>query len=196
MTKKTAPKKKAAKTLKKPSNAVIRNSIRLTGSKSVAKINTDLKRKGYAPINAYHRDRAIKEIENNQSPKPVKTQKTGKRVNNGGARKGAGRKKGAATTKTREIADKLAADGELTPLEYLLGVMRETPATIKAQYEAGELDAVEYAVKLTELTKRRDNAAEKAAPYIHPRLASIEAEVKGSEHEKWLAIMAAAEAAA
>lgn len=41
----------------------------------------------------------------------------------GGARKGAGRKAGSATIKTREIANGAAAAG-LTPLEYMLEVMR------------------------------------------------------------------------
>ncbi|MFP3637303.1 hypothetical protein SB677_21350, partial [Bacillus sp. SIMBA_033] len=40
----------------------------------------------------------------------------------GGARKGAGRKPGAATKKTREIADKTAAEG-ITPLEVMLRAM-------------------------------------------------------------------------
>ena len=42
----------------------------------------------------------------------------------GGARKNAGRKPGAATTKTREIANK-ASEAGLTPLEYILSVMRD-----------------------------------------------------------------------
>ena len=53
-------------------------------------------------------------IENNQS--------NSKR---GGARKNAGRKAGAATTKTREIADKAMAEG-ISPLEYMLQVMRNS----------------------------------------------------------------------
>ena len=45
----------------------------------------------------------------------------------GGARVGAGRKKGAATTRTREIADREMQAG-LTPLEYMLRVMRSEPS--------------------------------------------------------------------
>lgn len=41
----------------------------------------------------------------------------------GGARKNAGRKAGAATKRTREIADKAAEEG-LTPLEVMLQTMR------------------------------------------------------------------------
>jgi hypothetical protein len=69
----------------------------------------------------------------------------------GGARKGAGRKAGAATQRTREIADAAASSG-ITPLEYLLSVMRD------------------------ENTEQRERvaAAQSAAPYIHPKLSSIE----------------------
>lgn len=130
--------------------------------------------------------------ENNQEPR--KKSRGGKNYvptgqGPGGARKGAGRKEGATTKKTREIADKLAADGELTPLEYLLGVMRETPAKLKQKYQAGEIDTQEYLAALEALQRRRDNAAEKAAPYIHPRLSSIQANIDDGSHEKWLALL-------
>lgn len=69
----------------------------------------------------------------------------------GGARPGAGRKKGSATAKTREIANKAAESG-LTPLEYLISVMQDE----------------------TNERKERVSAAIAAAPYIHPRLAAIE----------------------
>jgi len=118
-----------------------------------------------------------------------KNQSTGKRINNGGARKGSGRKKGATTKKTRAIADKLAESDEITPLEYMLGVLRETPEKLKAKYDAGELSSEEFIVELQAMQKRKDNAAEKAAPYIHPRLSSIEAKVTDNAHERWLALM-------
>ena len=107
----------------------------------------------------------------------------------GGKRKGSGRKKGAATEKTRAIADKLAKSDEITPLEYMLGVLRETPKKLKAKYKAGKIDTEEYIVELQAMQKRKDNAAEKAAPYIHPRLASIEAKIDNGEHERWLALI-------
>ena len=69
----------------------------------------------------------------------------------GGARKGAGRKPGAATTKTREIANQSIAAG-LTPLEDLLNGMRSE-----------ETDP-----------RERLDAAKSAAPYIHPKLSSVE----------------------
>jgi hypothetical protein len=74
-------------------------------------------------------------------------------VARGGKRDGAGRKPGSTTTRTREIADRAAAEG-VTPLEVMLEAMR-------THYEA----------------KRFDDAAavaKDAAPYMHPRLAAIE----------------------
>lgn len=69
----------------------------------------------------------------------------------GGKRDGAGRKAGAANQRTREIADAAAAQG-ITPLEYMLGVMRDGNADID----------------------RRDAMARAAAPYMHPSLKSVE----------------------
>jgi hypothetical protein len=79
----------------------------------------------------------------------------------GGARPGAGRKKGAATARTREIADKAASEG-ITPLEFMLQVMRTEPSL---ELEPKEAQA---AVVL------RFEAAKAAAPYMHPRLAAVE----------------------
>ena len=69
----------------------------------------------------------------------------------GGARPGAGRKRGSAEAKTRAVANKAAELG-VTPLEYMLNVLRDE--------------------KADDQTKRW--AAEKAAPYVHPRLNSID----------------------
>lgn len=70
--------------------------------------------------------------------------------NHGGARKGAGRKKGSCTTKTRELAEK-AIEAGISPLEYLLEVMRD----------------------VSQDQKDRIDAAKSAAPYIHPKLSSV-----------------------
>ena len=78
----------------------------------------------------------------------------------GGARKGAGRKPGSATKRTREIADRAAAEG-ITPLEYMLALMRAD-----ATHEDPAVQARREAMKL--------EAAKAAAPYIHPRLQAIE----------------------
>lgn len=79
----------------------------------------------------------------------------------GGKRAGAGRKPGSATKKTREIADKAAEDG-LTPLEFMLQIMRGEPP--ETEDERVKLSYVEM----------RFEAAKAAAPYVHPKLAAIE----------------------
>ena len=81
--------------------------------------------------------------------------------NRGGARKGAGRKPGSATQKTRVIADRAMAEG-ITPLEYMLQVMRTEPKEGLDDREAMAAVAMRF------------EAAKAAAPYIHPRLAAVE----------------------
>jgi hypothetical protein len=66
----------------------------------------------------------------------------------GGRREGAGRKPGSKVTKTQLIAAEALAAG-VSPLEYMLAVMRDPAAP----------------------ADRRDRMAAAAAPYIHPRLA-------------------------
>lgn len=68
----------------------------------------------------------------------------------GGARKGAGRPIGSANLKTRELANRAAENG-LTPLEFLLQVVRD--------------ESVDPAKRL--------DAAKAAAPFCHPRLSAI-----------------------
>lgn len=74
----------------------------------------------------------------------------------GGARPGAGRKPGALTTKTREIAAQ-ALEGGISPLDYMLQILRD--------------DSLE--------TAQRFEAAKAAAPYVHPRLANVDANMSG-----------------
>ncbi len=69
----------------------------------------------------------------------------------GGQRLGAGRKAGAHNKASIERQAKVAASG-LTPLDYLLSVMRD---------EANDMG-------------ERVDAAKAAAPYVHPKLANIE----------------------
>lgn len=76
----------------------------------------------------------------------------------GGARTGAGRKKGQASRMNEEARLK-AAEGGITPLDYMLGVLRDSEADVQ----------------------RRDDMAKAAAPYLHAKLASIEHH--GSEDE-------------
>jgi hypothetical protein len=84
-----------------------------------------------------------------------------------GLPKTGGRRKGVANKRTREIADAAIMQG-LTPLEYMLAVLRD--------------ETVE--------PERRDEMAKAAAPYLHPRLASVEAKVAITGHEAALAELA------
>ncbi len=69
----------------------------------------------------------------------------------GGKRSGAGRKAGSATKRTREIADAAISSG-LTPLDYMLDILRDESMDTESRFEA----------------------AKAAAPYVHPKLASVE----------------------
>jgi hypothetical protein len=79
--------------------------------------------------------------------------------NRGGRRPGAGRPVGSKNQRSAEIA-RAAADSGITPIEVMLGTMRELWARGKpeAKREAAEI-------------------AKDAAPYIHPRLASIDQKI-------------------
>ena len=85
-----------------------------------------------------------------------------KKKAHGGRRKGAGRKPGSATVKTRKIAD-LAMESGISPLEFMLNVMRDAP-----NYEQMTAKEVMAACLL------RFEAAKAAAPYVHPKLAAVE----------------------
>jgi hypothetical protein len=69
-------------------------------------------------------------------------------------RKTGGRQKGTPNRRTQELLNAVERGG-MTPLEYLLSVMRDEAA--------GKPERLE--------------AAKAAAPYVHARLASIEAEI-------------------
>lgn len=81
------------------------------------------------------------------------TQFKGNQTGRGGFRKGAGRKPGSLTKRTNEIAQAAAASG-LTPLEVML----------KAMQQHVEAKSWDEAAKI----------AQAAAPYMHPRLASVD----------------------
>lgn len=68
----------------------------------------------------------------------------------GGKRPGAGRKKGEPNKRTAEAQDMAASTG-ITPLEYMLQVMRTSTDD-----------------------RMRMSAAQAAAPYVHARLSSVE----------------------
>lgn len=73
----------------------------------------------------------------------------------GGRREGAGRKPGSPNQRTSDTARKAAAAG-LTPVEFLLRVMRNSKAPMPM----------------------RVDAAKAAAPYVHPRLSAILLDLK------------------
>lgn len=76
----------------------------------------------------------------------------------GGKRPGAGRKAGVPNKRTAET-QKAVEESGLTPLDYMLSVMRDT-----GQDEA-----------------RRLAAANMAAPYVHPKLSAVEATLTGKD---------------
>lgn len=89
----------------------------------------------------------------------------------GGARVGAGRKKGSVSLKTREIAEQAIKEG-LTPLEVILKSMRSMWDNAQEQTDPDQ--------RLTRMAAA-SQLAKDAAPYIHPKLSSME--VKNPEGE-------------
>ena len=83
----------------------------------------------------------------------------------GGRRRGAGRPVGSLNRATREIADRAAAEG-VTPLEVQLTAMREFWQRAHAN---GEMDV--------NLAEKACQIARDCAPFVHPRLASVEARI-------------------
>ena len=77
----------------------------------------------------------------------------------GGARPGAGRKRGSVTKKTAEISRQAAAQG-ITPLEVMMSAMRSF-------YENGDME-------------KAVTVAASAAPYMHPRLSASSVDAKHS----------------
>lgn len=108
----------------------------------------------------------------------------------GGFRPGSGRKRGSLTKKTIKIAAEAAERG-ITPLEVMLENMRwwhqEAGFLIKTAEETARQGGVEPAVILDLLRKIGDarhhagEAARDAAPYMHPRLASIDHGTKNGQ---------------
>jgi hypothetical protein len=78
----------------------------------------------------------------------VNAEKTGR----GGAREGAGRKKGGSNRRTREQIEKALKGGKKMPLDYMLAVMRDPKASLQ----------------------RRDEMARAAARFCHPILQAVQ----------------------
>lgn len=81
-------------------------------------------------------------------------------IKRGGARAGAGRPAGAPNRATAKRQSEIAASG-LTPLDFMLAILRDPTKEDAARFEA----------------------AKAAAPYVHPRLASTE--VKNPDGESF-----------
>ena len=82
----------------------------------------------------------------------------------GGKRAGAGRKPGSPNKKTQEQISAVEDSG-ITPLEYMLTVMRD-----EGREQSERLDA-----------------AKAAAPYVHPKLSAVHStEGDGKSFEDWL----------
>lgn len=79
----------------------------------------------------------------------------------GGARIGAGRPRGSATRKSREIANAAIVRGCKLPLEYMLAVIEDETAA----------------------QTRRDQMAIAAAPYVHPRLSAVQTNNTNVNHK-------------
>lgn len=82
-------------------------------------------------------------------------------TSHGGRRPGAGRKRGSANKRTREIADRASNEG-ITPLEYMLKIMRTEPSPDLPDAQMVAVMALRF------------DAAKAAAPYMHARMAAIE----------------------
>jgi hypothetical protein len=81
---------------------------------------------------------------------PIRAARKDGRGSRPGERRG-GRKKGSRNKRTRIIAEQARAEG-ITPLEYVLRIMRDEKADPRERFQA----------------------AVSALPYVHPRLAAIE----------------------
>jgi hypothetical protein len=97
-------------------------------------------------------------------------------MSRGGKRVGAGRKKGSLSKKTRAIAARAAEEG-ITPLEVLLRTMRS--AWARASENGETVTSFQDALLAASM-------AEKAAPYVHPRLAAEKHEVSGADSKPLL----------
>jgi hypothetical protein len=88
----------------------------------------------------------------------------------GGARPGSGRKKGSPNKRTAAL-QKAVEESGITPLDFMLTIMR------------AELPDVEDQRLLLEAQAMRFEAAKAAAPYVHARLSAIDVKADISTHE-------------
>lgn len=109
----------------------------------------------------------------------------------GGKQPGAGRPKGALSQKTQELITRAATEG-IMPIEVLLNDMRyfynlgENKMRVAEGEEPGKKQAKEFKAAI-ELKSIARDCARDAAPYVHPKLASLQANVQITNVEAELA---------
>jgi|TARA_R100001163_G_C4905684_1_gene92249 hypothetical protein len=79
----------------------------------------------------------------------------------GGRRPGAGRPRGVTAGTKHARLEKMLGKGSKTPLEYMLNILNDKKTS----------------------PEKKMWAAEKAAPFVHPRLASVDQKVQGDKDE-------------
>lgn len=112
---------------------------------------------------------------------------------NGGARPGAGRPKGKPNTRTSELVEQFMKEGA-TPIEVLLEgmrfyyglVMKHAPEIAGREFEPENAEKFKQLIALRNTTK---DYAVAAAPYVHPKLANVEAKVTSTGQESALAFL-------
>lgn len=95
----------------------------------------------------------------------------------GGTRTNAGRKPGAATRRTREIAEKAASAGVM-PVDVQLATMRAIWSQATSQGKVVDL----------KLARDACDVAAQVAPYVHPRLAAVETRTDNSRGDLPVAV--------
>ena len=99
-------------------------------------------------------------------------------MSKGGKRAGAGRRRGSVNKAT--LAKRVIAESGRAPLDVMLENMRfahEEAAEILAQIVEGDMDGTEGFDLFKQLMSLRSTAqdcARDAAPYLHPKLSTIE----------------------
>lgn len=98
---------------------------------------------------------------------------------NGGSKPGAGRPQGTPNKVTQELRDKVLASGK-SPLEVMTYVMNEHLRAAEALKEQ-VLVVDGRAVTRLSLLRQASDIAASAAPYLHPKLQTIEHSGPGGE---------------
>lgn len=106
---------------------------------------------------------------------------------NGGVRPGAGRPKGAKVKRTQELIAK-AVEGGITPMEVLLNDMRQYHGMVQEELTKlpeikDEKERADKSASLMKLQALARECAIAAAPYMHPKLSSVDAKVTVKDHE-------------